>query len=857
MGSISTTSFTEPLRYPSQQFIDRENYDGDLWFLKRTSQTQFDIYKSSSNGASWTGPVASVTRANLQEVSGLFMDSSGNIHVLMRVYEAGTDRIYYTRLQANAAAFDTEQFVVGAATGAAGGIYTGMDVVAFRVGVTWYVHMAIGTQNGVNGGITMFSATISSGGTFAMNNTLISGYRQWLNGPPGVVHPSIDFVHTGDRKTMAANPNLWVAWGRSTIYTARFSYAAGPLWVSPNTNTPSAVSSLSPSQPSNTALWDAHGSRFLVCFPTGSVIRVAERSADNATQVQRDSPAHPQGVTKHCAVSVSSATSSLRIYAVGTSNNTLYYVDYDRDANAWSATWTQVSAAAIIGTEFNNYNCRRVNFGNGHNDLVIATGSSPFNLISTSTTAASAPKTPVISTPVSGSAQDVAATLTIAWSFTDDDPSDFQDAYSLRRAIGAGAFNYWNAGTQTWGASDVWNLSGTSSAVIPAGWGADSDATHHYSVKVRDQQGNSSPNATNVSITPSAKANPTIVSPTVAPTTATIEPDWTVSSQSAYRVQLQITASGEMVRDTGWVTSTDTSVSLPDTLTVQGYTLTVTTRNSEGLTSTPAVLAFTPNYTQPQQATLSLLGVPTSGIIRASVTNPDPAGTEAYYASNTLYRRKVGETGMGVKVAVVGPSASGNLVTPYNPGFEGTNSNANWGTASGTATAARDTTQFRSGIASFASTAITAFPGINFGPLNTFPALPGQLWFLSFYAKGNVGRNIRGAIGWRTAANGPNNVPHQSASVVMDGTWKQVSFTSNAAPANTAFAYPTLALSPDGAIPASEKVYVDDVVFYRVGASSGVPIAVDDFKVASAVNYEYCVVTTALNGASRQSAWFS
>lgn len=856
MGSISTTSFTEPLRYPNQQFIDRENYDGDLWFAKRVSQTQVDIFKSSSNGASWTGPIATFTRANLQEISGLFMDSHGHIHMLTRVYESGTDRIYWMRLPANSTTWDSERFIVGASAGSAGAVYTGMDMVVFRIGTTWYMHAAVGTQNGVNGGITMFSAYLNDSGSGAVNNLLITGDRQWINGPPGVVHPSIDFVHTGDRKTIGANPNLWVAWGRSTIYTARFAYTVGPKWQSPMTNTPPAVSSLSPNQPSNTAVWDAHGSRFLVAWPVSSAVRIGERAADNTTQVQRDTPAHPAGTVKHCSISVSSATSNIRVFAVGTTDNTLYYIDYDRDANAWSASWTQVSAAAIIGAEFNNYNVRRVNFGNGHYDLVIATGSTPFNLISTSSTAASAPRTPSITAPSNGAAQDVASGLTISWTFEDADPSDFQDAYSLRRAIGAGSFQYWNAGTGTWGASDVWNLSGTTSVTIPSGWGADSDANHFYSVKVRDQQGNASPNATNVTVVPSAKANPTITSPTAAPTTATITPTWTVSSQSAYRVQLRITASGEIVRDTGWVTSTATSVAFPDQLTVQSYTLDVTTRNAEGLTSTTSTLVFTPNYTQPQQATLALAPSNTNGLITVSVSNPEIAGSESYYATNTIYRRKVGETGMGVKVATIGPSSPANILAPYNPGFEGINSNANWGTAAGTATAARDTTQFRSGVASFASTAISAFPGINFGPLNTFAALPGQFWYLSFWAKGSVGRNIRAAVGWRTAANGPNNVPHESANFVMDNTWKFVEFTTNAAPANTAFAYPTLVKSPD-VVPAGEKVYVDDVTFYKVGSSGGVPSAYNDFMVASAVNYEYCVVTTSVNGASRQSAWFS
>lgn len=855
MGAISTTTFAEPLSYPNQQYIDRENYDGDLWFAKRVSQTQVDIFKSSNNGASWTGPIATLTRANLQEVSGIFMDANGHIHMLSRVYESGTDRVYYHRLPANATSFQTEMFVVGAATGAAGNVYTGLDLIVFKQYDYWVMHFAVGTQNGVNGGITLFSGWVDADGNPYMYNSLISGTRQWLNGPTGVVHPTIDFVHTGDRKTPAASPAFWVAWGRSTIYTAKYSWATGPQWTAP-TYTPPAVSSLSPNQPSNTAVYDAHGDRFLVPFPVASTVRIAERNVDNTTQVQRDTPAHPQGTVRHCALSVSSATSNMRVFAVGTTTGQLYFIDYTRDGDSWGA-WTQVSAAAIIGSTANNYSARKVNFGNGHYDLAIATGTTPFNLISTSTTAASAPSTPAITAPTNGQPKDVNASLTIAWTFNDADPDDFQDSYALRRAIGAGAFSYWNAGTASWGASEVYNASGTTSVTLASGWGADSDATHFYSVRVKDQQGNSSGYATNVAVTPSAKANPTITSPTASPTTATITPTWTVSSQSAYRVVLQVTATGAVVRDTGWVTSTFPSVAFPDLLTVQGYTLFVTTRNSEGLTSDTASLAFTPNYTQPQQAGLGLTGFNTLGVVRVAVSNPDPAGSESYYATNAIYRRKVGETGVGVRVATVGPSLPGNVLSPYNPGFEATNSNANWGTANGAiSTAARDTSQFNSGVASFAQTAVTGFAGINFGPLNTFASIPTDQWVLTFWVKGTNGRNIRGAVGWRTAANGPNNVPSSGSLLVLNGSWQQYTMTSSAAPSNTAFAYPTLASSPDS-VSAGEKVYVDDVQFYKVGASGGVAVTYDDFMVASGVAYEYSVVTTAVNGATRQSAWFS
>jgi len=858
MGTISTTTFAEPLGYSNQQYIDRENYDGDLWFAKRVSQTQVDIFKSSNNGASWSGPIASFTRANLQEISGLFMDSNGHIHMTVRVYESGTDRIYYYRLAAGATTFGTEQFVVGASAGSAGAVYTGMDIVAFKLSSTWYIHIAVGTHNGTSGGVTVFSAT-HTGTTFTMRNTLVSGTRQWLNGPDGIVHPTIMFQHTGDGKTTNGSPSMWIVWGRSTIYCALFTWASGPVWNSPNWNTPSAVSSLSPAQPSNSATYDAHGSRVLLIWPVSSVVRIGERSIDNTTQVQRDSPTHPQGTVRHAAISVSSATSNIRLYAVGTTTDKLYYADYNRDADTWG-TWTLVSASDIIGTLKNNYTVRRVNFGNGHFDVVVATGSTPFNLISTSDTAASAPKQPTLSAPANGVAQDVNGSLTFTWNFVDDDPSDFQDSYALRRTIGAST-TYWNAAASTWDASEVYNPSGTTSKTFASGWGFDSDASHFYSVRVKDQQGNSSPYSTQVRVIPSAKDNPNITSPSASPTTATITPTWTLlRPQTAYRVILTVTSSGAVVRDTGWVSSATQSVALPDQLQAIGYTLSVQARNEEGLTSNANTLNFTPAYTVPQKATLALTPNSSVGTITVAVSNPSPTGSESNNATNTIYRRKVGATDSGVRVATVGTSSPANaIVAGFHPGFEETNSSDNWGTANGTvSTAARTTTDFHSGIASYMETAVSGagFAGVNFGPLNQFSAAPGDQFYLEFWFKATAGRNVKGQVGWRTAANASNGTPSTGPTVVATGSWQLYTMTSTAAPSNTGFAFPSLGQCSD-TVTVGEKLYVDDVIYYKVGNSSGAPATYGDFMAASGINYEYSVITSAVNAAVRQSDWYS
>lgn len=89
----------------------------------------------------------------------------------------------------------------------------------------------------------------------------------------------------------------------------------------------------------------------------------------------------------------------------------------------------------------------------------------------------------------SGSSMDLAnVSHSISWQFNREvqQPSvDTQQSYAFRRkVVGAGAYEYWNAGTATWQAGEVYNISGTTSVTFPTGkW--TSNTAYQYAVATK------------------------------------------------------------------------------------------------------------------------------------------------------------------------------------------------------------------------------------------------------------------------------------------------------------------------------------------------------------------------------------
>lgn len=80
-----------------------------------------------------------------------------------------------------------------------------------------------------------------------------------------------------------------------------------------------------------------------------------------------------------------------------------------------------------------------------------------------------APLAPILGTPLNNSSQFLAGTPTFSWATQPTTGDGAQNAYAFRRKIvGAGSYEYWNATSNTWGASPVWNAATASSVTFPA-----------------------------------------------------------------------------------------------------------------------------------------------------------------------------------------------------------------------------------------------------------------------------------------------------------------------------------------------------------------------------------------------------
>jgi hypothetical protein len=514
MATITTSALAQVFSYPSQSLMVR-SYTGNIFVIVRTA-TGYQEYVSTNNGASWS-LYTTITRANIVEISDYFFDSDGYGHLAYRVYESGQDRLYYRRAE-DFASWSPEIELSRQTAGVSGAIYQGLSLVAVVKGGTTYVHIAAGTTSGSKIGVTMFSVSVkwindwywNYGGYYQYNvsNNLVQGTRAWFMNGSGRVTPSVDLRHNGNGYTSRV-PDIWLTFGRDQIQCVRIGYANG-CWVGP----PVATTVATPTSSQDCCPGRYDGNRFIMPVLKNNTVVVYERDPSNTSSDIRTSPVHPQGVVKWVAINYESVSGDFRLYAVGTSNNVLYYIDYARQSASWGS-WVSTTQTIVNA---NNFGARRSSYGNSRFDFYSQTGSSPYTLANTVQVQVFPPNTPIVLTPLNGAAYDVAGTLDFNWSFTDQDTSDTQNAYALSRQIGAGALAYWRASDSTWQASEVQNTSSTTAVSLPVNWGADADNNHTYRVKVWDSTGFSSAYSSGITVVPSAKVNPVITFPTNAET---------------------------------------------------------------------------------------------------------------------------------------------------------------------------------------------------------------------------------------------------------------------------------------------------------------------------------------------------
>jgi hypothetical protein len=156
-----------------------------------------------------------------------------------------------------------------------------------------------------------------------------------------------------------------------------------------------------------------------------------------------------------------------------------------------------------------------------------------------------APDAPTLGTPADGTTYNLPAGFTFTWAFSDPDVGDDQSAYAFRRRT-IGAYEYWDAGSNTWGAGEVYNASVDGEVVFPASkW--TTATTYEWSVRTKDTAGVAGPYAANRTVTALAPPVVTATDPTGSVTTTGRPPvEWTLnqSPQQAFQVKIESGAFG-------------------------------------------------------------------------------------------------------------------------------------------------------------------------------------------------------------------------------------------------------------------------------------------------------------------------
>lgn len=627
MTTIDTTTFTAATAFSNQRKTDRCQ-NGVRWAVFAPDAVRFEFWYSTDDGATWTDSTDNVSATGSSHaISGsLFIDLDDYAHF---VYEDGGDgTIYYRRGTPDAAC--TSWTWSNATQIDSGTSLTHPDVVAHREGTGWVAHIVMGFT-GVTAPKAYYSrVTIAANGTPTVGTLFELGRSSSNVNMSGF--PSVDFHHTGDAKTVqGSTPHVYATWqvgqtgAMDGVQFRKATYSGGSwTWGSMRVLDSSAYAA------SGRISSAFDGTRVIVAYADSastSSIKVRERDAADTTTTTRTPTALSDGVVTGLSLSYDDE-GDIHLWAVGTTSDDVSRIEYDRSAGSWDGSWTVVTAADALADTLS----LKRGYSDTYIDGVVTSGTgSPYDVVSLEYFL-NQPPTAATWDLTDNQAHDVAETLTLDWTFNDPYPGDTQGKYALRRQIGAGSYEYWNAGTTSWGASEVENTSSTTQVALASSWGSDGDANHKYAVKTWDAAGLEGSYSSELTVIPSAQDNPTISSPADAGTVTapSVTVTWSASTQTAYKARLLSSASAEL-ESTGWVTSTDTSHTFAYTLANStDYKVEVTTKNDEGLASDADTNSFSVSFTPPSTPTLTATASDANGYITVAITNPGAGATESY-----------------------------------------------------------------------------------------------------------------------------------------------------------------------------------------------------------------------------------
>lgn len=860
MATITTTTQTGSMASPVGSVMDRNPADNSLWVALWTATTTVALFQSTNGGVSWTSQ-GTFTQSGIFKLCELRIDSGGqHIHLAFLSNNGTSDIAHYKRCSLTVAGVDLSSGVRTISTqptGTPGGVYVFQSLLPIlHPDNTINVIHAISFQ-GAKSGVQISVTHIANDAVFSTSGAdgLVFPGRIYQTTGTFTQYAALDFEHNGDSIT-STSPSFWISAGLlASLIVVKGAYQGYKTgWKTPGTATSISTNRSTPGVGSSPGRWD--GTRFVMVtknISTTSKLDVFERNQSNTTTTTRTTPtSHPQGVITSYGLSYNHVTRDLRLYAAGTTNLTVYYIDYIRATGTWGS-WTQVSATAP--TSGGMWSVRRSTAGLYEFDFAMQSGTAtPWtdsNVIQAINFAPNAPSWVygTGTTPLgNGQAFDVSSSLNLDWAFNDPNTTDTQGSYAVSRQIGAAAIQYWRASDSTWQVAEVQNTSATTALLLTTaqwlGAGGATDPAHVYKVKAWDSAGLPSVYSEGLAIIPSTRVDPTLTAPTAAQVlnVGQVTATWTVSEQSAYRVTLTDVTSGALVHDSGFLASATAlaytvPVDMPD-----GFSgsLTLQTKNAEGLSSVIRTDAFTVDFVDAPVPVIAVTPTASQGGIFLNYTQVAPSGTQPTPASVDLWRRRV---------VTLTP-------TNTNPTFEVDASD--W-TNSNFSTAARSTAQAHTGTASLLCTpnGASALPLVQSG---TYTIVGGTRWEIRTWFRATTTANaVRIYLRWY---NGGTPISDSTRDVTpIATTWL---YGYYAATSPTTANGVKIAVGYVGTPLAGNLLNIDDSQLFAANDDDGIRVVAGavastsylDWRTVSDIAYEYQGVTAAQNATSSAGPWY-
>jgi hypothetical protein len=269
--------------------------------------------------------------------------------------------------------------------------------------------------------------------------------------------------------------------------------------------------------------------------------------------------------------------------------------------------------------------------------------------------------------------------------------------------------------------------------------------------------------------------------------------------------------------------------------------ITLQTKNAEGLGSVVRTDAFSISFVEPVAPIFALTAVPAQGGINYSFTQAAPTGAQPAVAQVDVWRRQVVST----------------IPVNTNPSFEVDASD--WGN-SGFTSVARSTAQFHGGVASLLMTP-TGAAALPFALMTTFyPLVAGSRWEMRAWVRAHTTANaVRMYLRWYDVSTTLISSTTRDLTGVAD-TWLW-GYVSGTAPALATSV--RLAVGYVGTPLATDLLYADDIQLFPANDDAGTRINANvvagttylDWRATSGVNYEYRGHTTAQNATQADGPW--